>query len=237
MRTTPPLVLRARTAAEPEPDPTPILVTHRAILRDLRRLADCLGALAGNPVPPDRASAIRRYAAALLAQIRAHHDGEENILWPVIAATAGQSADLTPLTDDHRAIEAAGGRARRALARFGGGPDTPGELCASVGALRDMLDEHIADEEQQILPALQRYVSAEAYQWCEMQIYRKAGPSDLRFTLPWLARHASRDELPGLLAAAGWPALMILTATRPAYTRLERRAFGRHHWRDGYAQP
>ena len=231
MRTTPPLVLRARTAAEPEADLTPMLVTHRAIRRDLRRLADCLGEPA--PVPPGRADAVRRYTAALLARIRAHNDSEEDILWPVIAATAGQSADLTPLTDDHRAIEAAIGRARQALASFSGDPV---RLGVSVGALRDMLDEHIADEEQQILPALRRYVSAEAYRWCAQQTYRRAGLSDLRFTVPWLARHASRDELPALLAAAGWPALIILTATRPGYTRLERQAFGQH-WRDGYAQP
>jgi hypothetical protein len=68
-------------------------------------------------------------------------------------------------------------------------------------------------------------------------LHRKAGLSDLRFTLPLLARHVSRAELPGLLAVAGWPALIILAATRPGYTRLERQAFGRHHWRDGYAQP
>jgi hypothetical protein len=33
---------------------------------------------------------------------------------------------------------------------------TLGELCASVGALREMLDEHIADEEEQILLVMRR---------------------------------------------------------------------------------
>jgi hypothetical protein len=54
-------------------------------------------------------------------------------------------------------------------------------------------------------------------------------------TLP--ALHACQDELQRLLAGSGWPARIIQAAARPGYDRLERRAFGRHHWRDGYAQP
>ena len=62
--------------------------------------------------------AIGRYTAALLAEIRAHQESEDDVLWPVIAATAGQAVDLAPLTDDHRAIEAAVRRVSQALASF-----------------------------------------------------------------------------------------------------------------------
>lgn len=47
------------------------------------------------------------------------------------------------------------------------------------------------------------------------------------FTAPWLARHARPDELSRLLAGRGWPARILLTATRPGYARLDHRAFGR----------
>jgi hypothetical protein len=46
------------------------------------------------------------------------------------------------------------------------------------------------------------------------------------FVLPWLARFAQPGELNQLLAAAGWPARLRLTAARPGYAYLERRAFG-----------
>ena len=202
------------------------MVIHRAIRQDLRRLAACLAEIAGRGAPPSQARAIGRYTAALLAEIRAHHENEDEVLWPVIAATAGQAVDLAPLTDDHRAIEAAAGRVSQALAPFTGEPSPfAAKLYASVSELRDMLDEHIADEEEQILPAIRRYLPAEAFWWCEKQIQRKASLPGLRFTAPWLARYAQPDELSRRLATGGWPARILLIAARPGYARLERRAF------------
>ena len=170
MTTAPPFALRTRTAEEAEPDLTSIVVIHRAIRQDLRRLAACLGQIAASGAPRSRSHAIWRYTAALLAQIRTHHQNEDEILWPVLAATAGQAVDLAPLTDDHQAIGAAADRASQALASFRAAPGTLAELHTSVRQLRDMLDEHIADEEQQILAAMRRYLPADSYRWCEQQI-------------------------------------------------------------------
>jgi hemerythrin-like domain-containing protein len=227
MTTTPRLTLTARSTGDPEPGLTSMVVTHRAMRQDLARLTALLGRLAGDADPqPRRTQAVCRYTAALLAQIRIHHDNEDHIVWPLIAATARQSVDLTPLTDDREAIEAAADRARQALASFGAHPGTLAELHVSVSELRDMLDEHIADEEQQLLPAMRRYLSAEAYRWCERQAGRTASLPARRFTAPWLARYAQPGELRPLLATGGWPLRILLAATRPGYARLERRAFG-----------
>lgn len=203
-----------------------MVVIHRAIRQDLRRLADCPGETATPGAPASQARAIRRYTAALLDQIRAYHRSEDDIIWPVIAATAGQAVDLTPLTDDHQAIKAAASRASQALASVGAESDVFGELHASVSELRDMLEEHIADEEEQVFPAMRRYLPPHACRWCQQQILRQAAPPGLRFTAPWLARYARPDELRRLLAVGGWPARIALVATRPGYARLERRAFG-----------
>jgi len=202
-----------------------MVVIHRAIRQDLRRLADCLGGTALG-ARASQARALRRYGAALLGQIRAHHRSEDDIIWPVIAVAAGQAVDLTPLTDDHQAIQAAVSRASQALASPGAEPDVFAELHASLSELRDMVEEHIADEEEQIFPAMRRYLPPHACRWCQQQILRRAAPPGLRFTAPWLARHARPDELRRLLAVGGWPARIVLVATRPGYARLERRAFG-----------
>ena len=58
------------------------------------------------------------------------------------------------------------------MASFRGAPGTPAELHALVSQLRDMLDEHIADEEQQVLAAMRRYLPADVYRWCEQQTRR-----------------------------------------------------------------
>ena len=79
MTRTRPFPLRAKTAAEPEPDLTSIVVVHRAIRQDLAALAALPGPVAGRGAPPSQARAIGRYTAALLAEIRAHHENEETI--------------------------------------------------------------------------------------------------------------------------------------------------------------
>jgi hypothetical protein len=216
-------LLRARTPAEPEPDLTSMIVAHRAMRRDLARV------VAGRDQPPGRADAICRYTGALLAGIRAHQQGQDEVLWPVIAATAGQAVDLAPLADDHQAIEAATVRAGQALASLAAGQGIDAALPASVAGLRDMVDEHIADEEAQLFPAMRRYVTARSWRWCEKQIMRTAAPPGLRFTAPWLARHAADGELRALLVAGGWRARVVLAVCGPGYSRLERRAFGTAH--------
>jgi hemerythrin-like domain-containing protein len=219
--------LRPRTSREPEPDLTSLVVTHRAIRQDLGRLAGGLAAI-GWDVPPAQARAVCRYAAALLAAIRAHHDSENDIIWPLIAATARQAVDLAPLADDRLVIEESWGRAQRALACFAAEPGaSTAALQASISELRELAGEHIADEEAQLLPAMRRYLPAEAYRWGERQIMRKATAPGPRFTVPWLARHACDGELRPLLAAGGWRVGIVLAFSRH-YARLERRAFGSH---------
>jgi iron-sulfur cluster repair protein YtfE (RIC family) len=207
-----------------------MVVAHRAMRRDLARVAALAGDIAGRDQSPRRAGAICRYTAALLAEVRAHQQGEDEVLWPVIAATAGQAVDLAPLADDHQAIEAATVRVGQALASLAAEPYSRAEaLPAPVSALRDMVDEHIADEEAQLFPAMRRYLTARSWRWCEKQIMRTAAPPGLRFAMPWLARHAADGELRALLAAGGWRARVALAACGPGYSRLEHQAFGTGH--------
>lgn len=218
----PPFPLTARPPANPEPDLCPLLVTHRAIRQDLRRLAARFGQLTA----AGGSTAASRYAAAVLAQIRAHHDHEDRVLWPLLAATAGECVDLAPLTDDHHVIEAQLARVDRALAAFrASAGEQAAALSTSASGLRDMLDEHITDEESHIIPAMRRYLPARAYHWGERQAWRHASLASLGFRVPWLARFAAPGELSRVLAAGGWPARALLGVTRGRYGRLERQAF------------
>jgi iron-sulfur cluster repair protein YtfE (RIC family) len=198
-----------------------MILVHRAIGADLHRLIARLDELASSDEPPvpSQLRAISRYTAALLDEIRRHHDNEDEIVWPVLASAALQAVDLGPLTDDHRAIETTVDRVRQALG-------SAGELRVALGDLLDMLGEHMADEEQQVFPVLRRYVHADTYRWCERQARLRATVDQLHFAVPWLAGHARTEELRRLLAAGGWRFRILLVVTRPGYARLERRALG-----------
>ncbi len=114
-------MLTARSAGDPVPDLTSMVVIHRAIRADLSRLTKLAGPISDRAAPPLQAEAACRYTRQLLAAIRAHLGEEEGLIWPLIAATALQAVDLTLLTDDHRAIEAASHRTSHELACFARG--------------------------------------------------------------------------------------------------------------------
>jgi uncharacterized protein len=219
----PPFVLASRSPADPKPDLTLLLVTHRAIRQDLARLAAVLAQSAEASAATARYGALRRYAAALFAEISNHFDDEDAVFWPVIAATAGQCVDLGPLTDDHQAIGAALDRALAAFAASSA--DRMARSGELVNDLAGMLDGHIADEERQIIPAVCRYTPAYACRWSDERTWHRASLASLRFRVPWLARFASPGELATMLDAAGWQVRLLLAAARPRYARLERRAF------------
>ena len=224
----PALTLTPRRSADPEPDLTSLLVIHRAIRKDLARLTTLLDQVDARNTTAARRRAIRRYAASLLTEIRLHHAGEDDIVWPVIQATAGQAIDLTPLTDDHHGLEALVAGVELALpALTGASAETTRltHLRTAVRDLRDMLDEHIADEEAQIVPVIRQYMPAESYAWCVRRIMQMPSIGILRFGAPWVARFAGPHELARLLAAADWTMRPFLAVTRPGYRRLERRAF------------
>lgn len=203
-----------RRNGEPEPDLTSMYVIHRAMLADLRRLTALLRETTATT------PALRSYTASLLLEIHHHHANEDDLVWPLLERTAGQAVDLSPFTDDHRMLAPLLDSCRGALA------GTPAELRRPLADLRDLLEEHIAEEERDLFPIISRYVPAPAYSWVEKQVAKRASFKQLLFTAPWLARYATREELDGLLAGAGWPLRVLLAAARAGYARRERLVFG-----------
>ncbi|SHM93939.1 hemerythrin domain-containing protein [Cryptosporangium aurantiacum] len=117
--------------------PTVIADLHRALIGHARALT----------AAPDPAT-----AAALATAIRAHLTAEDDVVWPMLIERAGATVELAGLLDDHRALYAVLDR----IPALGGGP---AELRAAAVELRDLLEEHIAEEEQVVFPAVVRFLT------------------------------------------------------------------------------
>ena len=107
-----------RRDGEPEVDLTAVRLVHRAMLTDVRALADLADRVAGGttPLSDDRRAALWQYADRLCIEIDSLNDAEGGELWPVVAASAGSAVDLSDLADDHHAIDPVLARCRTALA-------------------------------------------------------------------------------------------------------------------------
>src|SRR5206468_2053056 len=98
----PPFAVTPRRAGEPEADLTGFVLIHRALRSGARMLADATTGIAkGEPCSRERQRAIVQVALSVLHEIATHHEREDDVLWPVIVASAGDAVDLVPLSDDH----------------------------------------------------------------------------------------------------------------------------------------
>ena len=88
-------------------EPNGLLLAHRAMLRDLDRLAELTATLAGGAarLHRKRAAAIAAYLSDFCDSIHHHHSAEDEVLWPVLERSAGAHVDLTELTDDHAVLD------------------------------------------------------------------------------------------------------------------------------------
>ncbi len=217
-----PFPVTPRRPGDPEPDLAGFALVHSALRSGCRLIADATTAIAaGSPCPPVRHRAVVRFAAAVLDEVHVHHSREDDVLWPVIAASAGAHVDLEPLSDDHAELQRVLDRAQAALARFEiAGPALAAPLADLLTRLADDLDEHVEEEEREVFPVLRRFVSAGDLTRAEARFRAGTTPRQLAFLLPWLVDSCPTPaDRAALLARVPLPLRLLLRAVSPAWQR------------------
>ncbi|WP_250038216.1 hemerythrin domain-containing protein [Paractinoplanes maris] len=206
-------------------EPTGLLLAHRAMLRDLDRLAGLTERLVagGTRLEPKRAAAIADYLTDFCDSIHHHHSAEDEVLWPVLERAAGAHVDLTELTDDHAVLDPKLARVRSGAAALKAGRTVSAELAADLADLRDTLHEHIGDEERMIVPLIKQYVSDDEWNRVEGAI-RKRG-AKMSFEVPRVLAVSTADELAEARRAGGIPVAIMIKLLPLPFRRRESLVF------------
>jgi hemerythrin-like domain-containing protein len=217
-----------RTEGDPRPDTLGMRLAHRVMLRDARRLTALAERLAAKSTPADsaRGAAIAAYIVDYCDSIHHHHSAEDDVLWPVLAASAGPHVDLAELSDDHAALDPLLARVRAAAQAFAARPaseDAATALAVELAEIRDVLDEHIADEEASVLPAIEEYVSVQDWNRVEGKVRKRA---KLSFEAPRVVIETTPEEYRTLADEGGVMLRLMLAVLIPPFRRRERRVFG-----------
>lgn len=225
-----------RRADEPAPDLTDYLVVHRAMTTDLRRLTEVAERIArGEPVDARRAAAVRDYLAGIDAEIRSHHQVEDDHVWPFLVAVSrcadstASTADLAELTGDHDELDPlldAAGHAARQLAETPVARAHAERLAAVLVDLSALLGRHIADEERVVFPMIRRYVRVADYRRLQRRFRGNLAPRALVFAAPWVVAHATPPEQAALLAEAGTGLRLLLRVVGGRFAARSRLVFG-----------
>ncbi|BBX08902.1 hemerythrin domain-containing protein [Mycolicibacterium aichiense] len=227
MNTPQPVTVTPRRPHDPEPDLIGITLAHRAMLTDVGRLAAAVTDIGEGRqrCSTRRAQAIARYTDLLCESIHHHHTVEDTVLWPVIDACAKDIVDLTELTDDHAALdprlEIIAHRAN-AFRVAGGDRRTAALLGAELADLRNLLTEHIAEEERDIFPVIRRHVSVADWQVVEKTAQRTGR---LTFDGPRTVGAATEDERAALAKAVSPVLRLLLTVLSRRHRKFENEVF------------
>ena len=166
---------------------------HKAVRRDLDGFSTALTDFPSGQM--DRASAIAarfRWFDTLLTH---HHEGEEEILWPVLRGNPDDTTEVGELSDEHERIVTTLATARKAMERFGvsaSAEDAQAALSA-IGDLKAAASEHFAHEESEIVE-LCSHADQEALAAALKKMGRSAPMRESLWFLQWVADGTTPDE-------------------------------------------
>jgi hypothetical protein len=167
---------------------------HEAFRRGLREAPLQIAAIDGDE---ERASRFAAYLGDLLWLLHAHHDGEDELLYPLLVERVPDDRSLFDEMDaQHRGITDALSTCLRANSSYGESPSTPharnlSEACDTLGAA---LGGHLDQEETDILPLAQVWVTPE--EWGQLPGHAMRSYQGPRLWMPLgLATEAMPDDL------------------------------------------
>jgi hemerythrin-like domain-containing protein len=209
-----------------------MLVVHTAMLREFRLAPDAVRRV---PVGDTRQTGVvARHLHFLTDLLHHHHQGEDDLLWPVLRArTSSQTAQvIDEVESQHAALDRELATVEHLRATWADDPSarTRDELAHHVAQLHSLLRDHLELEERALLP-LAAAVLTEA----EWHAIGEAGVAEMRkSTLPlafgMFAYEGDPAVLGDMLSAAPRIARVVLPVIAGrAYARRARRVHGTTH--------
>lgn len=142
-----------------------MVLVHRALRRELSALPTLVRGATDAP----RRRRVAQHVREMLHFLHTHHQGEDELLWPLLRLRAPLDADLVErMESQHRSVAAALGTVEAALDSWESAGDTATaeRIASTVEGMLDVLFDHLANEEQHILPLVAQHVTPA--EWAEL---------------------------------------------------------------------
>ena len=167
----------------------------RAVHAALHSWLGGVGALvAGAGSDPAKVAIVASYCENVLEFLHVHHEGEDELIYPVLEARCPQHAELLVRIDSqHTLLVEPMSQARDAVAAWQQAPTSASAdaVVAAISLVDETLRPHLAEEELEVLPIASAYIAPE--EWGQLPghaLQTFAGDK------PWLALGLVREALP-----------------------------------------
>ena len=150
------------TRTVPMADVRDMYVVHRVFRREFALIPRLVRSV--DPGDIRRAAVVAGHARLILGGLDMHHTGEDALLWPKLLERDAPHTDLIHRMEaQHHRVEELIAELTAALPRWEAEarPAVSEEVASTFDALQVALFEHLADEEEHILPIAARCVTQE----------------------------------------------------------------------------
>lgn len=141
----------------------PMLLIHRVIRREIGNLPGLIRGAADNPA---RAKIVGAHAKEMLDFLHVHHSGEDELLYPLLRARVTLDGDLIDrMESQHAQVDLAIRELNSDLPAWTArGDSVIGErMAARIDSMLPVLKDHLAEEEQLILPLVSTTLSQQEW--------------------------------------------------------------------------
>ena len=144
-----------------------------------------------------RVGAVSDHLGFLLDGLHMHHTTEDDLIWPKLLDRVGRDAPLVERMEaQHQGIDGSVARVRAARSAWHAdpAPSTSAALADRIGEFLVVLDEHLDDEEQAVVPLIDRHLTAAEMQEVGERGFEKFTPAQRWIALGQLLEVATPAE-------------------------------------------
>lgn len=210
------------------PDLSDYHVVHHALRTAPHRMVAAIAEV--DPGDTRRARALQRYWIGYAGEVLAHHTVEDDVFFPRLAERVPVIADHLARTDhEHHELDRLMTACTDALQRFAAAasPATAAEAAAALVTLADLMDRHLAFEDEDLLPLFGRHFTATEYDKLTQAAMKGLPMRQALFSVPFVLHWASPADTAKMLAEAPRPLRVLHRLTRGRHARLATLALGR----------
>ena len=178
-------------------------VIHAAVRRDLARLDDALARV--DTADRERAEQLARAFAFLHAELTRHHESEDRLIFPMLAAKGADPVLVEEMEAEHHDMAEALGGTAGAMSTYAASGTAADAAAArtTVTRTREVVDRHRAHEESELEPVLLPQLESAEWKAVEKRL-RKEPPRTTGRFFAWLGDgmdQRSRDYLTSVVPA------------------------------------
>jgi hemerythrin-like domain-containing protein len=180
-----------------------------------------------DPTDRDRVRAVAEHLGFMLDGLHMHHTTEDDLVWPRLVERAGlDRPKVERMEEQHHQIDVAVAEVRQAGGAWLASPSdaTAAALADRVRAFLGVLEPHLDEEEREVVPLIDRYLSADEWEQVGKEAFDKFTPAQRWIATGQLVEVATPEET----------ALMF--AKLPPPVKLLWRLFGQRKYRR-YIEP